>query len=76
MDVWAAFYKFRIKKGNKWKIVFRIRFGLFKWVVISFNLAEVLAIFEKYINSILNDFLDKFCLTYMDNVLIYFDGSY
>jgi hypothetical protein len=30
MNVRAAFYKFRIKKGNKWKTAFRTRFGLFK----------------------------------------------
>jgi hypothetical protein len=39
-------------------------------------LAEALAIFQKYINSILNDFFDKFCSAYMNDVFIYFDGSY
>jgi hypothetical protein len=38
-------------------------------------LAEALAIFQKYINSILNDFLDKFCSAYMNNVFIYSDRS-
>jgi hypothetical protein len=41
-----------------------------------FGLAEASAIFQKYINSILDDFLDKFCSAYMNNVLIYSDGSY
>jgi hypothetical protein len=76
MNVWAAFYKLRIKKENEWKTVFRTRFGLFKWVIIPFGLAEASAIFQRYINSILNDFLDKFCSAYMNNVLIYFDKSY
>jgi hypothetical protein len=30
MDVRAAFHKFRIKKGDKWKTAFRTRFGLFE----------------------------------------------
>jgi hypothetical protein len=30
MNVRAAFYKFRIKKGNKWKTAFRTKFGLFE----------------------------------------------
>jgi hypothetical protein len=30
----------------------------------------------KYINSILDDFFDKFCLAYMNNVLIYSDEFY
>jgi hypothetical protein len=30
MNVWAVFHRLRIKKGNKWKIAFCTRFGLFK----------------------------------------------
>jgi hypothetical protein len=76
MNVWAAFHKLRIKKEDEWKIAFHIRFGLFEWVVTPFGLAEASAIFQKYINSILNDFLDKFCSAYMNDVLIYSDESY
>jgi hypothetical protein len=76
MNVWAAFHKLRIKKGNKWKTAFRIKFGLFEWIITPFGLAKASAIFQKYINSILNDFLDKFCSTYMNDVFIYSDGSY
>jgi hypothetical protein len=76
MNVRAAFYKLRIKKGNKWKTVFRTRFGLFEWVITPFGLAKALAIFQKYINSILDDFLDKFCSAYINDVFIYSDGSY
>jgi hypothetical protein len=39
-------------------------------------LAEASAIFQRYINSILNDFFDKFCSAYTNNVFIYSDGSY
>jgi hypothetical protein len=45
VDVRAAFYRFCIKKGNKWKTAFRTRFELFKWVVTLFGLAEASAIF-------------------------------
>jgi hypothetical protein len=76
MDVRAAFYRLCIKEGNKWKTAFRTRFGLFEWVITPFGLAEALAIFQKYINSILNDFFDKFCSAYMNDVFIYSDGSY
>jgi hypothetical protein len=76
MNVRAAFQKLRIKKGNEWKTAFRTRFGLFKWVITPFGLAGASAIFQKYINSILDDFLDKFCSAYMNDVFIYSDGSY
>jgi hypothetical protein len=76
MIVRAAFYKLCIKKGNEWKIAFRTRFGLFEWVITPFGLAKALAIFQRYINSILDDFFDKFCSAYMNDVFIYFDKFY
>jgi hypothetical protein len=76
MNVRAAFHKLCIKKGNEWKTAFRIRFGLFEWVITPFGLAEALATFQKYINSILDDFFDKFCSAYMNDVLIYSDEFY
>jgi hypothetical protein len=48
---------------------------IIQWVIIPFDLAKALAIFQKYINSILNDFFNKFCLAYMNDVFIYSDGS-
>jgi hypothetical protein len=76
INVRATFYKFRIKKENKWKIAFRTKFGLFKWVITPFGLAKASAIFQKYINNILNDFFNKFCLTYINDVFIYSDELY
>jgi hypothetical protein len=76
MNVRAAFYRFCIKKKDEWKTAFCTRFGLFEWVITPFGLAKALAIFQKYINSILDDFFDKCCSTYMNDVFIYFDGFY
>jgi hypothetical protein len=45
MNVRAAFYKLCIKKKDEWKTAFRIKFGLFEWVVTLFGLTEALAIF-------------------------------
>jgi hypothetical protein len=45
VDIRAAFHKFRIKKGDKWKTAFRTRFGLFEWVITPFGLAGASAIF-------------------------------
>jgi DNA-binding ferritin-like protein (Dps family) len=76
MNVRAAFHKLCIKKENEWKTAFRTRFELFKWVITPFDLAEALAIFQKHINSILDDFFDKFCSAYMNDVFIYSDEFY
>jgi len=72
----AAFHRLRIKEGDEWKTAFRTRFGLFEWLVTPFGLAGAPAAFQRYINSTLDEFLDWFCSAYLDDVLIYTDGSY
>ena len=52
MDVIAAFHKIRIKEGDEWKTAFRTRFGLFKWLVTPFGLANAPSTFQRYINYI------------------------
>ena len=38
-----------------------------------FDLYNISTIFQCYINDVLRDFLDKFCVTYLNDVLIYID---
>jgi hypothetical protein len=39
--------------------------------VVLFGLTNGLATFQRYINDILFNYLDDFCTTYLDNILIY-----
>lgn len=75
LDVSAAFYKLRIAAGDEWKTAFRTRYGLYEWLVTPFGLANAPSTFQKYINWALREFLDDFCSAYIDDVLIYTDGS-
>lgn len=75
LDVRAAFYKLRIKEGDEWKTAFRTRFGLFEWLVTPFGLSGAPATFQRYVNTTLRPYLDIFCSSYLDDVLIYTSGS-
>lgn len=75
IDVSAAFHKIRINAGDEWKTAFRTRFGLYEWLVTPFGLANAPSTFQRYINWTLREFLDNFCSAYLDDVLIYTDGS-
>jgi hypothetical protein len=75
LDVIAAFYKLWIAEGDEWKTAFRTRYGLFKWLVTPFGLANAPSTFQKYINYTLRDYLDEFCSAYVDDILIYSSGS-
>jgi transposase InsO family protein/predicted aspartyl protease len=75
LDVIAAFHKIRIAEGDEWKTAFRTRYGLYEWMVTPFGLANAPSTFQRYINWALRDFLDEFCSAYIDDVLIYTDGT-
>ena len=75
LDVIAAFHKIRIAEGNEWMTAFRTRYGLFEWLVTPFGLANAPSTFQKYINWTLRDYLDDFCSAYVDDILIYSEGS-
>ena len=36
-----------------------------------FGIANSLATFQFYIDRALSDYLDKFCIIYLDNILVY-----
>ena len=50
VDVIAAFYKIRIREGDKWMTAFQTRYGLYKWMVMPFGLSRAPATFQRYIN--------------------------
>lgn len=75
LDVIAAFHKIRIAEGDEWKTAFRTRYGLFEWMVTPFGLANAPSTFQRYINWALKDYLDDFCSAYVDDILVYTDGT-
>ena len=75
LDVSAAFHKIRINPGDEWKTAFRTRFGLYEWLVTPFGLANAPSTFQRYINWALRKYIDEFCSAYLDDVLIYTNGS-
>ncbi|KAM4064426.1 reverse transcriptase (RNA-dependent DNA polymerase) [Hirsutella rhossiliensis] len=57
------------------KTAFRTRYGSFEWLVVPFGLTGAPAAFQRYINSVLQDYLDDFVSAYIDDVLIFSSGS-
>jgi hypothetical protein len=75
LDVFAVFHKIRIKKGDEWKTPFRTRFGSFEWLITPFGLTGALATFQRYINNVLREFLNDFVSAYIDDIIIFTNGS-
>lgn len=64
-----------IREGNKWKTVFKTRYGHFKYYMISFWLTNAPDTFRGYINKILAEKLDIFIILYPDNIFIDTESS-
>src|SRR6266496_4980925 len=43
----------------------------FEYQVVSFDLTNVLIIFQVYINCVLHDLVDNFCIVYLDDILVF-----
>jgi hypothetical protein len=73
LDVRQAFYRIRLKEEVEELTTFRTRYGLYKYRVVPFGLCNGPVSFQRFINSVLFDYLDDFCTAYMDDILIYSD---
>jgi len=71
LDIIAAFNKLRMTYGDEWKIAFRTRYDLYEYNVLLFGLTNESSSFQNFINDTLHDFLNVFCIAYMNDILIY-----
>jgi len=64
-----------LKKGDKYKLAFLTRYGLYELTVTQFGTTNAPADFQGYINSAIREALDDFASAYLDDVLIYSDSE-
>jgi len=60
-----------MRKSNKYKIIFIMRYNLFEYIIMFFELCNALNIFQIFINAILREYLDDFYIVYLNNIFIY-----
>ena len=53
------------------KMAFRTRYGHFEFMVVPFGLTNAPATFMTLMHNIFHEFLDKFAIIYIDDILIY-----
>ncbi len=75
LNIIFAFNQLQIKEEDEAFIIFYIQFKLFKYLVMLFNLCNEFVLFQKYINNILHEHLNKFYTVYLNDILIYFDNE-
>ena len=70
----VAYNRMRIKFENEWKTIFRTRYNHFEYQILFFDLINVFASFQIYINKTLIERFDVNVIVYLDDILIYFEN--
>ena len=73
LDLRDVFDFIQIKQKNEWKTAFKTKYGIYECLVMPFGLINAPATIQKMVNKILQSYLDKFAIIYMDDILVYSD---
>jgi hypothetical protein len=71
IDLRSGYHQLKIRESDTPKTAFISRYRLYKYTVMSFGLTNAPAYFIYLMNKVFMEYLDKFVVVFIDDILVY-----
>jgi hypothetical protein len=71
IDFWSGYHQLKIRATDIPKTAFITRYGLYEYTVMSFGLTNAPVYFMYLMNKVFMEYLDKFVVVFIDDILIF-----
>ena len=70
LDLRSSYWQVRIAEGDEPKTTCVTRYGSYEFLVMPFGLTNALAMFCNLMNGVFYDYVDRFIVVYLDDIVI------